>query len=86
MNKDIYQAYNSRWWFYIRELVLQRDEYTCQKCKLKNKKLSVHHIDQTGQRDYIKNIIPNNKSENLMTLCSSCHAKSHTLIDFKESI
>lgn len=55
----------------VREYVLFRDGHTCQCCKGKSKdsKLHVHHIEsrKTG----------GNAPNNLITLCSECHAKYH---------
>ena len=55
----------------VREYVLFRDGHKCQCCKGKTKdnKLHVHHIEsrKTG----------GNAPNNLITLCSKCHAKYH---------
>lgn len=55
----------------VREYVLYRDEHKCQCCKGKSKdsKLHVHHIEsrKTG----------GDAPNNLITLCSECHAKYH---------
>lgn len=55
----------------VREYVLFRDGYKCQCCKGKSKdtKLHVHHIEsrKTG----------GDAPNNLITLCSECHAKYH---------
>ena len=55
----------------VREYVLFRDGHKCQCCKGKSKdsKLRVHHIEsrKTG----------GNAPNNLITLCSECHAKYH---------
>ena len=55
----------------VREYVLFRDGHKCQCCKGKSKdsKLRVHHIEsrKTG----------GNAPNNLLTLCSECHAKDH---------
>lgn len=55
----------------VREYVLCRDGHKCQCCKGKSKdsKLRVHHIEsrKTG----------GNAPNNLITLCSECHAKYH---------
>ena len=55
----------------VREYVLFRDNHTCQCCKGKSKdgKLHVHHIEsrKTG----------GDAPNNLITLCSECHAKYH---------
>ena len=61
----------------IRESILIRDNYTCQECGITaiehkityNVGLSVHHVD------YIKD---HNVTDNLICLCSSCHAKTNT--------
>ena len=55
----------------VREYVLFRDGHKCQCCKGRSKdnKLQVHHIEsrKTG----------GNAPNNLITLCSECHAKYH---------
>ena len=55
----------------IRELIRKRDNYICQNCgchEFENcRKLDVHHID------YNKD---NNKKNNLISLCHSCHART----------
>ena len=55
----------------VREYVLWRDGYTCQCCKGKSKDniLEVHHIEsrKTG----------GNSSNNLVTLCRTCHKGHH---------
>ncbi len=50
--------------------VLERDNYTCQcpDCEHISTKLDCHHIDYDKK---------NNSPENLITLCSSCHAKTN---------
>jgi len=60
----------------LKELIRQRDNYTCQLCgihqdELKgwNRKLDVHH------KDYDKD---NLDPDNLITLCRSCHIKTNT--------
>lgn len=52
-------------YYRIRPYILKRDNLTCFKCQ-DNKEPCVHHIDQN------KN---NNDPNNLITLCSKCHAK-----------
>ena len=56
----------------LKRKVRQRDSYRCQECfrhqsELK-RKLSVHHIDYNKQ---------NNKPENLISLCDSCHTQTN---------
>lgn len=50
--------------------VLERDNYTCQKCGSK-KQLHIHRIDWNEE---------NNTPENLILLCNSCHQKVHSFI------
>ena len=50
-------------WSDIRQEVLKRDDYTCQRCKQHKVRLAVHHIIRGGE-SCIKN---------LMTLCNVCH-------------
>jgi 5-methylcytosine-specific restriction endonuclease McrA len=52
---------------------LSRDDFTCQKCGYEGEGLNVHHIDFSGQTPK-----PNNRIENLVTLCRACHIRSHT--------
>ena len=60
----------------LRERIRERDNYICQKCSITqeesiskyNKILSVHHIDYDKM---------NNNSENLISLCTSCHSKTN---------
>ena len=64
-----------------RLLVLERDGYKCTTCHITRdehiakfkKDLAVDHIDGLGNGVPIK--MKNNKMENLITLCSSCHGK-----------
>ena len=52
----------------IKEKVRQRDNYTCQKCFVKEselpKKLSIHHLDENPLNDSL---------DNLLSVCNSCH-------------
>ena len=55
----------------FKQSIYERDNYTCQnpKCAIENlKRLDCHHIDYDKQ---------NNISENVITLCRSCHAKTN---------
>jgi len=51
----------------IKQLVLERDKYECQKCSAMDK-LIAHHIDGDNH---------NNKLSNLITLCNRCHLALH---------
>ena len=55
-----------------KEVVLNRDDYTCQYCKGKRKdsKLEVHHIVFRSQGG-------SDNQENLITLCHTCHSLLH---------
>ena len=56
----------------LKEEIRKRDNYTCRMCgtieKELNTKLHVHHIDYDKQ---------NNATENLISLCISCHMKTN---------
>ncbi|NCD40593.1 MAG: HNH endonuclease [Bacteroidia bacterium] len=60
---------NVRVWNKIRDDIKKRDDYTCQICGFKKKKLVVHHIDE---------VPTNNKYNNLVCLCDSCHIHLHS--------
>jgi N6-L-threonylcarbamoyladenine synthase len=66
-----YQKGEQLGFYNVREYVLFRDSHKCQCCKGKSKdnKLRVHHIEsrKTG----------GDAPNNLITLCSECHAKYH---------
>ncbi len=60
---------------------IKRDEFSCRECGFvspdeitsKGQELVVHHIDFSGNSD-----TPNNRIENLQTLCRACHIRIHT--------
>jgi len=58
----------------IRQLVLARDNYTCQVCGQVSTRLYVHHKDHNGYGATNK---PDNSLSNLITVCPSCHIKHH---------
>lgn len=58
----------------IRGMVRERDDHTCQMCG--GKAIDVHHIDYNKK---------NNNIDNLVTLCSSCHASTNFYRYFWES-
>jgi len=62
---------------FLRKIVLERDNYQCQKCgKDKNEViLHCHHIDPV-----IKNSILSEDPENCLTLCKDCHKIAHLTI------
>jgi hypothetical protein len=58
----------------LRQLVLERDNYACQKCgaTTETAQLHVHHI-----LSYMLNKIMANDPDNCITLCKSCHKEIH---------
>jgi hypothetical protein len=71
-----YNLYNKEFTEELKLEVRKRDNWTCKKC---NKKRSTccHHINENKK---------DNRIENLITLCNSCHAKYHSIknLDLKE--
>jgi 5-methylcytosine-specific restriction endonuclease McrA len=69
-----YQQGRCKDFYNVKAYVLDRDKYSCQKCKskTKNQHLHVHHIifKSNGGTD---------SPDNLVTLCESCHKKIHLL-------
>lgn len=62
-------------WKEVRDRILRRDKYTCQRCR-SNENLQVHHIHYIQFRmawEYEDN--------NLVTLCRLCHAETHGKAD-----
>jgi 5-methylcytosine-specific restriction endonuclease McrA len=59
----------------LRQLVLERDNYTCQKCgaTTETAQLHVHH-----EKSYTLNKIMANDPDNCITLCKECHKKVHS--------
>lgn len=62
-----------------KQLILERDGFRCTVCGSTND-LSVHHKDFSGQSEK-----PNNSTDNLMTVCKSCHTKIHKPTQWTES-
>lgn len=62
------QYIHSHTWRSLREAILKRDSYTCQKCK-KAKAIQVHHLT------YIR--LGNEDFKDLISVCISCHEKIH---------
>jgi len=62
------RTYRKPWgeWNKLRDYILKRDNYTCQKCGIKIKGLHVHHIIPWRETE-------NNETSNLLTLCNYCH-------------
>lgn len=62
-----------REWNILVEYCLERDNYTCQHCGEKNKKLVCHHIKPLALHG-------SNNIENLIILCTKCHSLAHAEI------
>ena len=64
--------------FELREYILERDNYTCQKCKLQIGDLSQFHVHHK------KPLYKGGKhvEENVTTLCKKCHRGEHRIINF----
>lgn len=64
-----FEAYTINWTNSLRISIRERDKYTCQICgdKQGDEAFCVHHIDYNKK---------NCNTENLVTLCRSCHAKT----------
>lgn len=78
-DKTLYQKGPNYGFANAKAYVLNRDYYTCQKCKAKNTRLEVHHIvhKKNGGSD---------DSVNLICLCKLCHDKIHSgSINLKKS-
>lgn len=66
--------YPQEYTYYLRQKIKKRDNYTCQLCKIKEKKfklthykgLEIHHIDYNKK---------NCKENNLITLCGNCNKR-----------
>lgn len=67
----------------LRYTILERDGYTCQDCGSKRGdpgvRLQVHHIRPVRQGG-------KNQPENLITLCSGCHAGRHALMGLNVTV
>jgi len=60
----------SKLWPMISELVLERDGYKCKSCGASSVDLLVHHVVPLCRGG-------DNRRDNLITLCDSCHGKAH---------
>ena len=64
-----------------RELVFERDDYTCQDCGQKGYSLRAHHIHDFASNNNLRLDIDNG-----ITLCDKCHKKLHKKYGNKTSI
>ena len=70
INPDIqdidYQHGQTYGYYDVRYYVFERDNYTCQVCKKKNKVLRTHHIVYRSKGG-------TDRADNLITICTDCH-------------
>ena len=69
-NKWLYQRGINYGFANTKAYVLNRDNYSCQNCKSKSKRLEVHHIQFRSENG-------SDDQENLITLCKECHDLIH---------
>jgi len=67
-NGSTFEEYGDGFTRKLKEKIVDRDNHRCRECGANNCKLVVHHIDYDKK---------NNKTENLITLCRSCHSKTN---------
>ena len=73
--KKLHAFYNSKEWQQVREFVLMRDKYLCQKCGRPAE--HVHHkkhLTETNVYDVSVSLNP----DNLVSLCKRCHDQEHS--------
>jgi ribosomal protein S27AE len=72
INKGINQ--NKVEWLDLRERILERDNYTCQKCGYFSMTtgMEVHHVKMLSRGG-------ENKPNNMITLCGKCHSHAHNI-------
>ena len=72
LGKEEYrQALLSDEWKTVRELVLERDNHTCQHCQSSSVALEVHHKYYYGKMPW------DTPHQYLVTLCQKCHDQAH---------
>jgi len=55
-----------------RDTIFERDEWTCQECGLKGKRINAHHLKSFTNFPELRF-----DTNNGVTLCRSCHSKTH---------
>ena len=59
---------SGRAWRDLRQVILSRDDHTCQFCLAADTRLDIHHITPSREGGH-------DAPDNLITLCSYCHAR-----------
>lgn len=74
MNKEYAELLLRPEWKERRLQILKRDNYTCQRCGVRGKKMNVHHLR------YDKSVMPwEYDDKDLITLCEECHEIVHNI-------
>lgn len=76
-NQKIRHSIEYRFWI---EGNMARDNYTCQKCKIRGGKLCVHHIQNFSETIELRTSI-----ENGITFCKNCHKEFHHIYGIKNN-
>jgi len=63
-----------------RELVYERDNFTCQKCFVKGGEMNAHHIQNFSDNEELRFNIDNG-----ITFCRECHYKFHSEYGFNNN-
>lgn len=63
-----------------RELVYERDDYTCQKCLERGIELNPHHIFNFSNKEELRFDVDNG-----ITLCRKCHYEFHKMYGFNNN-
>ena len=58
-----------------REVVFERDNYTCQKCKKKGMPIQAHHVKSFAKYPELRFVVSNG-----LTLCIKCHKKTNNYL------
>lgn len=72
------QYMGSKEWKTKKHYVLNRDQYQCQSCGIRGVPLHVHHL--SGY-----NLIPNEPTSMLISLCENCHNRQHQVHGFPQT-
>jgi hypothetical protein len=66
----------SKEWYYVKTLILDRDNYRCTECRTDRRELHVHHTYYTAGKKAWEY-----PYSSLVTLCDQCHASKHGIGD-----
>lgn len=59
---------------------MERDNFTCQKCKIQGGKLEIHHINNFADFEELRTAISNG-----ITFCKNCHKEFHKKYGIKNN-